>query len=357
MNTPMILKHPNKLTVLAIWLMLCIGFVLCTPSVAQNSSANANTAVATASTDDELSEELIVLNQLSKNQPQHTQHTQAAEQTTPQTGAVGGFIDVNALPMNRPVVDMTQTLNHNEVSQLEQRLLELHQSGKAQAAVVIVPTTADVPIFDYAVSIAKRWQLGSAKNDEGLLMVIAINDRKIYTLTGYGLEGVLPDAALKRITREYIQPAFKQGNYAKGINAGFDQIIERLNSDPEALARADQAQQEQEMTEGEETLVVALLVFGIVIGNILNSLFGRVAGSTINSVFFAFLGWFFGLGLMGALIIAVIMWFVVIFGLVPRGIGGGFSSGGSGGSGSGGGFGGYSGGGGGFGGGGAGGSW
>lgn len=356
-------NHLYRIGYAILVLMVLWMGVLGVPSFAQSTTQNTdNTAVATASQDDELAEELIVLSQLSKNQPQQTQDTKTIQHTPQSSTVSGGFIAADTISLNRPVVDMAQALSSDEIAQLEQRLRTLHESGKAQAAVVIVPTTGDVPIFDYAVSIAKRWQLGSAKDDEGLLMVIAINDRKIYTLTGYGLEGVLPDAILKRITREYIRPAFQKGNYAQGINAGFDQIIGRLNSDPETLARADQIQEEQDTTEDEEVPIIALLVFGVVVGNIMNSLFGRVAGATINSIFFAVMGWLFGLGLVGTLIIAVILWFVVLLGLVPRGFGGGFSSGdfGGGSDSSGGGFGsggGYSGGGGGFGGGGAGDSW
>lgn len=364
----------GKYLILALWI-LCVG--LCHPSFAQSSPQSSNntaiTTVSQDSQDDAIAQELIVLSQLSKHQPQTQQ--ESAQQSTPIHKITGEFIDADKLPLNRPVVDMAGVLTDSELTRLEQRLYELSQTGKAQAAVVIVATTGDISIFDYALKIAQRWQLGGAKHDEGLLMVVAINDQKIYTLTGYGLEGVLPDAAIKRISREYIRPAFKEGNYAKGINAGFDQIIERLNSDPETLARADEAQLNQEtQDDGAGALSFGLLIFGLLVGGILTRIFGRLAGSTINSVLMTFVGWFLGLGFFGGLAIALILWFVV---LLNHGRGGGWSSGGFGGGfGSGGGFGGssggfggssgggfggssggFSGGGGGFGGGGAGDSW
>ena len=92
-------------------------------------------------------------------------------------------------------------MNEAEIQQLNQKILALYQQGKAQIGVIIVPTTGQEAIFDFALSTGEKWQLGSAKRDNGLLMAIAVNDRKIQILTGYGLEGVLPDVVLSRIIR------------------------------------------------------------------------------------------------------------------------------------------------------------
>ena len=90
---------------------------------------------------------------------------------------------------------------------------------------MIVPSTDGIDIFDYALAVAERWQLGQADTDDGLLITVAVNDRKMYILTGYGLEGVLPDAALSRIIRDDITPAFKSGNYAQGLSAGLHALM------------------------------------------------------------------------------------------------------------------------------------
>ncbi|MFX6048529.1 TPM domain-containing protein, partial [Acinetobacter baumannii] len=92
-----------------------------------------------------------------------------------------------------------------------------YEAKKAQIAVVIVPTTGQEDIFDYAMRVAQQWQLGSAKRDNGILMTIAVNDRRIQILTGYGVEGVLPDIVVGRIIRNQITPYFKQAQYAQGI--------------------------------------------------------------------------------------------------------------------------------------------
>ena len=234
---------------------------------------------------------------------------------------------------------------------------------------VIVPTTNGVPIFDYALQVAEKWQLGNKDIDDGLLMVVAVNDRDMYILTGYGLEGVLPDAAVNRIIREDITPLFKQNNYGAGIIAGVDALKTRLTADPEVLARADAQAAERSAQQGSDELPspIFLFIMAMIFGSFITSIFGRVFGSIITAG-----GFFAGsLALGGGFFMTVIMAIFLWLFLISRG-GGGGGKGGSGGGrrgggmiflpgmgGGGGGFGGggFGGGGGGFGGGGAGGSW
>lgn len=283
-------------------------------------------------------------------------------------------VDADKLILNNPVVDQANILNPQEKQRLEAQLRNIYQQGLAQAAVVIVPTTNGVPIFDYALQVAEKWQLGNKDIDDGLLMVVAVNDRDMYILTGYGLEGVLSDAAVNRIIREDITPLFKQNNYGAGIIAGVEALKTRLTADPEVLARADEQAAERTAQQGSNELPspTFLFIMALVFGGVITSIFGRVFGSTITAG-----GFFVGsLALGGSFIMTSIMtifiWLFLIFASGGGGKGGGGKGGrrggmiflpgmggGSGGSFGGGGFGGggFGGGGGGFGGGGAGGSW
>ncbi|WP_372815892.1 YgcG family protein [Psychrobacter sp.] len=283
-------------------------------------------------------------------------------------------VDADKLILNNPVVDQANILNPQEKQRLEAQLRNIYQQGLAQAAVVIVPTTNGVPIFDYALQVAEKWQLGNKDIDDGLLMVVAVNDRDMYILTGYGLEGVLSDAAVNRIIREDITPLFKQNNYGAGIIAGVDALKTRLTADPEVLARADEQAAERTAQQGSNELPspTFLFIMALVFGGVITSIFGRVFGSTITAG-----GFFVGsLALGGSFIMTSIMtifiWLFLIFASGGGGKGGGGKGGrrggmiflpgmggGSGGGFGGGGFGGggFGGGGGGFGGGGAGGSW
>lgn len=276
-------------------------------------------------------------------------------------------VDADKLILNNPVVDQANILNPQEKQRLEAQLRNIYQQGFAQAAVVIVPTTNGVPIFDYALQVAEKWQLGNKDIDDGLLMVVAVNDRDMYILTGYGLEGVLPDAAVNRIIREDITPLFKQNNYGAGVIAGVDALKTRLTADPEVLARADAQAAERSAQQGSDELPspIFLFIMAMIFGSFITSIFGRVFGSIITAS-----GFFAGsLALGGGFFMTVIMAIFLWLFLISRGGGGGKGGsgggiiflpgmGGGGGSGGGGfGGGGFGGGGGGFGGGGAGGSW
>lgn len=267
------------------------------------------------------------------------------------------------LILNEPVVDAARILSASQKAHLSDQLRTLYNDNLAQAALVIIPSTEGMPIFDYAMAVADRWQLGRKDTDEGLLIVVAINDRDLYILTGYGLEGVLPDAALKRIIRQDITPAFKSGQYAQGLSAGIASISERLRADPEMLQRADAAIQEEENFGEESVSLFGLLIIGFIFGTFLTSIFGRVLGATIAAGGVGFMGMMAGAGFM-VVPIAIVLWLVLLF--FKGGSGG--DRGGRGGRGGGGfvvlptggggfGSGGFGGGGGGFGGGGAGGSW
>lgn len=277
-------------------------------------------------------------------------------------------VDANKLILNNPVVDQANILNPQERLRLETQLQNIYRQGLAQAAVVIVPTTNGVPIFDYALQIADKWQLGNKDIDDGLLMVVAVNDRDMYILSGYGLEGVLPDAALNRIIREDITPFFKQNDYASGILAGIGSINTRLTADPEVLARADSQAAERSAQQGNDQVPspIFLFIMAMIFGSFITSIFGRILGSILTAG-----GFFAGsLALGGGFFMTVIMAIFLWLFLISRGSGGGRGGRGGGGGGmvflpglgggsSGGGFGGggFGGGGGGFGGGGAGGSW
>lgn len=290
----------------------------------------------------------------------------AATQAPVQSTAAG--VAADKLILNNPVVDQANILNPQQKLRLETQLKSIYQQGLAQAAVVIVPTTGNLPIFDYSLQVAEEWGLGEADTDDGLLILVAVNDRDMYIQSGYGLEGVLPDAALSRIIREDITPYFKQNDYASGLLAGISRIEERLIADPEVLAQSDALAAERSAQQGSDELPapVFLFIMAMIFGSFITNIFGRAFGSIITAG-----GFFAGsLALGGGFFMTVIMAIFIWMFLISRGSGGGGRGGrgggggmvflpGMGGGSSGGGFGsgGFGGGGGGFGGGGAGGSW
>lgn len=350
-------EHKNTFTMILKVLILCFAML---------SSSFALSEVATASD----SEEAVIVGKVIQEQQKANQNQQkpTAQAENKQPQIANDMVEgesIRGLPtLNEPIVDQANLLTASEKQELSQRILNLHEQGKAQIGVVIVPTTGQEDIFDFAMRVAEKWQLGSAKQDNGLLMAIAVNDRRIQILTGYGLEGVLPDIVVSRIIRNQITPYFKQAQYAQGIDAGLAEIERILNMDPEVAANAAQELKERqekalhEQQAKEKTLSTALfiLIAGIIgsfiVGKPLSAATAAVAGTVAGLVN--------GAGLLTSLLIGGGIFFLLItaiaqtiFQLILSSAGRGGGRGGGGGFGGGG----FSGGGGGFGGGGASGSW
>ena len=263
------------------------------------------------------------------------------------------------------VTDLTGTLTAEQQTALEQKLAAFEAAKGSQLAVLLVPTTAPEEIEQYSIRVVEQWKLGRKKVDDGALLIIAKNDHHVRIEVGYGLEGVLTDAMCNRIISETIRPAFRQGNYYGGIDAGLDQMVKLIEGEP--LPPPEHDWQSGRRARGATPL--PLILFAVFVGSVvLRGIFGRTLGSAFTAVGTGLLVWIAGYALLLALLAAAgALLFTLLGGLTrgsgwssyPRGGGFGGGLGGFGGGLGGGGFGGggFSGGGGGFGGGGASGSW
>ncbi|GAA5558507.1 hypothetical protein Asch01_03266 [Acinetobacter schindleri] len=325
---------------------------------------SAETATATDA------EEVIVAREIL--QPKTGQNTSAqkseaetkiapAPQTQIANDMAEGQLQRDLPSLNEPVIDQANLLSPAEKQQLSQRILKLYNAGKGQIGVVIVPTTGQEDIFDYSMRVAEAWQLGSAKRDNGLLMAIAINDRRIQILTGYGLEGVLPDIVAGRIINDKITPYFKQGQYAQGIDSGLAEIERILNLDPEIAAQAaDELKERHEQAYKAQQASQATLgavIFIIIAGVVASMIFGKKLSAATAAVAGTAAGLVNGMGLIASLMIGIGVFFLLVTSLAQLILHAFMAGGGRSGSGRGGFGGGFGGGGGGFGGGGASGSW
>ncbi|HEX7564644.1 MAG TPA: YgcG family protein, partial [Bradyrhizobium sp.] len=139
--------------------------------------------------------------------------------------AFAAWADVAVPPLTGRVVDQTGTLSAGDVAALTQTLKALELRKGSQIAVLIVPTTSPETIEQFSIRVAEAWKVGRKKIDDGALLVVAKNDRKLRIEVGYGLEGALNDVTAKRIVDEVITPRFRSGDFAGGISAGVDRII------------------------------------------------------------------------------------------------------------------------------------
>ena len=256
--------------------------------------------------------------------------------------------EVAVPPLKARVTDLTGTLSASEQASLEANLQAFEARKGSQIAVLLVPTTQPETIEQYAMRVAEAWKLGRKGVDDGVLLLVAKNDRKLRIEVGYGLEGVVPDAVAKRIVSEIISPQFKQGDFNGGIRAGVDRLIRLIDGEP--LPEPKQQASGSGDASGDWFGLVFLLV--VFLGGLLSAMLGRLLAGLVVGGIAGFAVWLIVGSLVMAGIVALISFVVTLFG---GGHGGGWSSGGGGWSSGGGG--GFSGGGGGFGGGGASGDW
>lgn len=267
--------------------------------------------------------------------------------------AGGALADVAVPPLKGRVTDLTGTLDAGQRQALEAKLAAFEAKKGSQIAVLLVPTTQPETIEQYGIRVAETWKLGRKGVDDGALLVVAKNDRRLRIEVGYGLEGALNDATAKRIVSDIITPRFKQGDFPGGIDAGVDAMVKVIDGEPlpAPVARNAPAAQGFDL----ESLLVIGFIGIFVVGGILRAMFGRFAGSGIVAAVLGFIAWMIAGTLIVAVIVAIIAFILGLFG------GSGFGGGGGGRGGRGGGFssgsGGFSGGGGSFGGGGSSGSW
>ena len=259
--------------------------------------------------------------------------------------ALSAWAQVAVPELSRRVTDTTTTLNADQVSTLESRLAAFEAKKGSQIAVLIVPTTRPEDIAQFGIRVADKWKIGREKIDDGVILIVAKDDRALRLEVGYGLEGAIPDAIAKRVIAETITPHFKAGDYYGGIDAGVQQLMRLIEGEPLPPPSTSGK-------GGNDAPFVILIVGGIVAGWLLSLLMSRPAAGGIAAL---------GSGAVGALLLGftpVLLFIAVfVFAGVATGFrhGGGWSSGGGGGFGGGGGS--WGGGGGGFGGGGASGSW
>jgi uncharacterized protein len=254
------------------------------------------------------------------------------------------------------VTDLTGTLSTPEREALEAKLADWEARTTNQLAILILPTTRPEPIESYSIRVTDAWHLGQKGKDNGVLLLIAKDDKQARIEVGYGLEGVLTDITSHRIITETIAPPFSKGQFAAGLQAGVDRII-NVVSEGKPLPPAQPRKGAPAHGFDIGTLALILLVAVPAIGAILRSILGNVGGSVAGGGLVGAAAWFFAGSLLVAGIAGVIAFIVISFSAfggrggpgvwIPGGGGGGFGGGGGG----------FSGGGGGFGGGGASGGW
>ena len=188
----------------------------------------------------------------------------------------------------RLVNDYAGILSGQDADALEARLDQYAKETTTQIAVVIIPTLNGADRAQYATELIHEWGIGQKDKDNGILLLIAKEDRSMFLATGRGVEGALPDAICKRITEYTIKPKFKTGDYAGGINAGIDDI--------QACLKGEFKNDQPDADQGPH-FSVSWIIIAIVIIIILFSFFGGGNNGRTYSSSGSSIPWF----LLGAL--------------------------------------------------------
>ncbi|NMM50011.1 TPM domain-containing protein [Marinigracilibium pacificum] len=273
------------------------------------------------------------------------------------------FAQLAELPeVNKFVVDQSNTLSEVEVETLNTKLANFEKETGSQVVVIFVPTTEPEDIAQYSIRLADKIKAGREDVEDGVIVLIAKNDRRMRIEVGYGLEGAIPDIYAKRIIENIMKPDFRNGEFYSGVNNATDALFKLIRGEELPLPENNEVDDPNQLFE----LLPFFVIFGIIFLSIIKAILRKVVGKTASRII---------VFILTALIVGFLVNFIVgiIAGLFAalidsrgghggRGggryygpMGGGFGGGGFGGGG--GGFGGFSGGGGGFGGGGASGGW
>jgi uncharacterized protein len=272
--------------------------------------------------------------------------------------------DVLPVPaLSGRLIDQTGTLTPAQSAALAAKLEAIETKRGAQIVVLIVPTTAPEDIAAYAQRVADTWKIGRREVGDGILVVVAKNDRAVRIEVAKALEGAVPDVLAGRIIQQQIVPAFRAGDFAGGLNAAIDRLEQRIAG--EALPAPDARTGERARGLDFQDLAIFLFVGVPIVGAVLTAIFGRKLGSVLTGGAVGGIGWLLTTSLLAGAAAGLIALFLVgVMGVGGRrgaGMGGPIIWGGGRGGGFGGGFGGGggfgSGGGGDFGGGGASGRW
>ena len=198
-------------------------------------------------------------------------------------------------PLSGRVIDQTGTLTPAQAQALSTKLAALEAQRGSQLVLLLVPTTQPEDISSYAQRVADVWKVGRRDVGDGLVIIVAKNDRKVRIEVAKTLEGAIPDVAAKRIITDQITPAFKAGDYAGGLNAAVDKLSARIAGEglAEPAPRSTGGNTNGGLLQGFDLQDMALFLFvGVpILGAVLTGMFGRKLGSLLTGGAVGGIGW------------------------------------------------------------------
>jgi uncharacterized protein len=234
------------------------------------------------------------------------------------------------------VVDTTGALNDEARAALEAKLAAFEERKGSQIAVLVVGTTAPEAIEQYSLRVAEEWGIGRAGVDDGVVLLVALDDRRMRFEVGYGLEGAVPDALARRIIAETIAPRFYEGDYAGGLDAGLDALIGLIDGEPLPVPVAREPELEP------FAALPVILFLSVIVAPLFRRLFGSLFGAAALGTGAGVIVWLVSSLVVAGIFIGAMVFVFALAGIgtpgrwssgrrgwgMPGGLGGGFRGGG-----------------------------
>ena len=227
-------------------------------------------------------------------------------------------------PLTARVVDQTATLNAAQSAALESKLAAFEAQSGPQIVLLLVPTTAPEDIASYAQRVAETWKIGRRDVGDGVLVIVAKNERKVRIEVAKTLEGAVPDLAARQIIDQAIRPAFRVEDYAGGLDAAVERLMTRIRG--EGLAAPDNSAARPGARDGFQFDELAMFFFIAVpvIGTLLTRMLGRKLGSVATAGAAGGIGWWLTASALvagGAAVVALVLVGIFGIGSALRGVG------------------------------------
>lgn len=238
-------------------------------------------------------------------------------------------------PLTAALIDQSGTLSAAERQLLTQHLRRIEEKHGSQVVILLVASTAPQDITEYAYRVADSWKIGRKAVGDGILIVLAVQDRKMRIEVARALEGALPDVRAHRIIQDQMRPAFKEGRYAAGLSAALDRIDTILAGEglPAPVAQNPGAQNSADA--GLEESALSMLLFAVffipIFASVMRSMLGRPLGAMATGAVAGGLAFWSTGTLVLALGLGVLAFFFALFvgvfrGISPPSAGGGFGN-------------------------------
>ena len=185
--------------------------------------------------------------------------------------------EVAVPPLQHRVTDLTGTLDAPQMQALESKLAAFESEKGAQIAVLLLPTTQPETIEQFGIRLAEQWKIGREGIDDGAILIVARDERKMRIEVGYGLEGALNDATARRIIEETIKPFFKNGDFYGGIEAGTNAMMQTIGGELLPEPQADSSDEQDPVP----LVVLGVILLVVLAKTFVAALLGGVAGGLV----------------------------------------------------------------------------